>query len=59
MEQHQNTEQPQREKDVPDVVQEEPNDKPAGRGVLWAVFIVIAILAAVYFLFFWEGGDSI
>lgn len=59
MENYQNTEQPQREKDVPDIVQEEPNDKPAGRGVLWAVFIVIVILAAVYFLFFWESGDSI
>lgn len=59
MEYQQNTEQPQREKDVPDTVKEEPNDKPAGRGVLWAVFIVIIVLAIVYFLFFWDKGDSI
>lgn len=37
---------------VPEVVKEEPDDKPAGRGIMWAIAIAIIVLAIIYFLFF-------
>jgi len=39
---------------VPKVVIEEPNDKPAARGVLITIFLVMVILVALYFVVFNE-----
>lgn len=39
------------EDDVPEIVKEEPDDKPAGRTVQWTIFIAVAVLAIIYFVF--------
>lgn len=57
MEHYQEKEQPQRDKDVAETVQEEPNDKPAARGIFWAIAIVIVVLAILYFFVF-NTGES-
>lgn len=43
--------------EVPDVVKNEPDDEPAGRGVIWAIAITIIILAIIYFVFFNDAKD--
>lgn len=40
------------EGEIPEVVKNEPDDKPAGRGVMWAIAIAVAVLAIIYFIFF-------
>ncbi|GEM_PF-1469338 len=40
--------------EVPRSAQEEVNDKPAGRAIAWTIVIAVAILALVYFVFFYE-----
>ncbi|MBL1408943.1 MULTISPECIES: hypothetical protein [Sphingobacterium] len=37
---------------VPEVVKNEPDDKPAGKGIMWAIAIAVVILAIIYFVFF-------
>lgn len=39
------------ENGLPDVVKEEPDDAPAGKGILWVITIAVLILAILYFLF--------
>ncbi|ERJ57272.1 hypothetical protein [Sphingobacterium paucimobilis] len=45
---------------VPEVVKEEADDKPAGKGIMWAIVIAVVILAIIYFVFFKNdvGFDS-
>ncbi len=43
------------EEKVPQVVKDEPNDKPAGRGIMWAILIAIVILTLIYMIFFKES----
>ncbi|WP_166785196.1 hypothetical protein [Sphingobacterium psychroaquaticum] len=38
--------------EVPKVVLEEANDKPAARGIWITIFIVILVLGLAYYLFF-------
>lgn len=42
---------------TPDIVKEEPNDKPAGRNVQWTIFIAVAILLIIYLVFFYLPGQ--
>lgn len=37
---------------VPEVVKNEPDDKPAGRGIMWAIAIAVIVLTIIYFMFF-------
>jgi len=39
--------------ELPEVVKEEPNDKPAGLTVKWTIIIAVVILAIIYFVFFY------
>lgn len=39
---------------IPEVVKNEPDDKPAGRGIIWAIAIAVVVLAIIYFVFFKE-----
>lgn len=39
---------------IPEVVKNEPDDEPAGRGIIWAIVIAVVILAIIYFVFFKE-----
>ncbi|WP_165319322.1 hypothetical protein [Sphingobacterium sp. SGG-5] len=40
------------EEKVPQIVKDEPNDKPAGRGIMWSILIAIVILTLIYMIFF-------
>ncbi|TDS13130.1 hypothetical protein [Sphingobacterium paludis] len=40
-------------KEVPRPAQEEVNDKPAGRTIAWTIVAAVAVLALIYFLFFY------
>lgn len=42
-----------REGKTPDIVKEEPDDKPAARNLRWTIIIAIVILAIIYFVFFY------
>jgi len=42
------------EEKVPEIVKEEPNDEPAGRGVMWTIVIAVIVLALIYFIFFYR-----
>lgn len=39
---------------IPEVVKNEPDDEPAGRGIIWAIVIAVILLAIIYFVFFKE-----
>lgn len=39
--------------EVPRPAQEEVNDKPAAKTMAWTIIVAVAILALVYFLFFY------
>lgn len=39
------------EEEVPEIVKEEPDDKPAGLTIQWTIFIAVVILAIIYFVF--------
>ncbi|MFD2599628.1 hypothetical protein ACFSQ3_11750 [Sphingobacterium corticis] len=40
------------EKKVPEVVKEEPDDKPAGQMIKWVIAAAVVILLIIYFIFF-------
>jgi len=40
--------------EIPKVALDEPDDKPAARGIIITIILVIAILAALYFVVFNE-----
>lgn len=42
---------------VPDVVQEEKDDKPAGKNIILVVLVAIIILAIVYYFFFRDSDN--
>lgn len=44
-----------REGKVPEVVKEEPDDKPAAKNLRWTIAIAIVILLIIYLLFFYPG----
>ena len=50
--QHEDNEKEEWEGTIPEVVKEEEDDKPAGKGIMWAIFIAVIILALIYFFFF-------
>lgn len=39
------------QEDVPEIVKEEPDDRPAGLTIQWTIFIAVVILAIIYFVF--------
>ncbi|WP_156472446.1 MULTISPECIES: hypothetical protein [Sphingobacterium] len=41
------------EKKVPDVVKNEPDDKPAGKTIKWVIAIAVVLLLIIYALFFY------
>ncbi|WP_164112110.1 MULTISPECIES: hypothetical protein [Sphingobacterium] len=43
---------PEHENGIPEVVKNEPDDKPAGQGIIWAIVIAVVVLAIIYFVFF-------
>lgn len=43
---------------VPEVVLEEKDDKPTGRGIMWIILVAVVILALIYFLFFMESSPD-
>ncbi|GEM_PF-2118540 len=46
------------EERVPQIVKDEPDDKPAGRGVIWAIVIAVIILSLIYVIFFKNSSMS-
>lgn len=46
------TEKEDWEGEVADVVKDEANDKPAGRGIWVTIIIAVVILVILYFIFF-------
>lgn len=42
------------EEEVPKIVEEEPNDEPAGYTVHWTIFISIVVLVILYFFVFYD-----
>lgn len=44
--------QENKSEEVPEVVINEANDKPAGKNIIKVIFFVIIILVIVYFIFF-------
>ena len=40
------------EEKVPQIVKEEPDDKPAGRGIMWSILIAVVLLTLIYMIFF-------
>lgn len=46
------------EPEVPEVVLEEPDDKPSGRGVIWAIVIAVIVLSLIYFFFFMDRNPE-
>lgn len=43
---------------VPEVVLEEKDDKPTGRGIMWIIFVAVVILALIYFFFFMDANPE-
>jgi len=43
---------------VPEVVLEEKDDKPTGRGIMWIILVAVVILALIYFFFFMESSPD-
>lgn len=39
--------------EVPEVVKEEPNDKPAAKTLNWTILITVVLLTIIYFVFFY------
>jgi len=39
--------------ETPEIVKEEPDDKPAGRAIQWTIIIAVVVLAIIYFVFFY------
>lgn len=39
--------------ELPEIVKEEPDDKPAGLAIHWTIVIAVVILAIIYFVFFY------
>lgn len=37
--------------EMPEIVKEEPDDKPAGLTIQWTIFIAVVLLAIIYFVF--------
>lgn len=37
---------------IPEIVQKEPDDKPASRSLRWTIVISILVLGIIYLLFF-------
>lgn len=56
MEKFSNNPQNPNEPDAPEVVYQEPDDKPSGRGVMWSIIIAVIVLVLIYFFFFMDRG---
>lgn len=40
------------ENEIPEVVKNERDDEPAGRGIIWTIVIAVIVLIIIYFVFF-------
>lgn len=40
------------QEEIPEVVINEADDKPAGRGIIWTIGIAVIVLVIIYFVFF-------
>ncbi|MBD1428531.1 MULTISPECIES: hypothetical protein [Sphingobacterium] len=55
--QEEKNEQKDWEGKVPDVVNEEEGDKPAGKNIILVIIIAIIILAIIYYFFFRDSDN--
>jgi hypothetical protein len=44
---------------IADEAIEEKNDKPAGNTLKWTIAVAVIVLLIIYFLFFYEGDNSV
>ncbi len=44
---------------ISDEAIDEKNDKPAGNTLKWTIAVAVIVLLIIYFLFFYEGDNSV
>lgn len=48
-----------KDEEIPEVVTKEADDKPADRNIIRVIFIVVVLLAIIYFLFFRNDASDV
>ena len=43
-----------RQDEVPEIVQKEPDDKPAANNLRWTIIIAVIVLLVIYLIFFYR-----